>query len=200
MGNLPRCFRNGNALPKASALFPGAAFRASQGEMRIAALLLAAGTGTRFGAPVPKQFLPLLGKPVLRHAAEALLAEGLVGTLLPVGDAAPIVEALRGLPHLPPVPGGATRQASVRAGLEALAADPPDVVLIHDGARPVLPPGTLPALLAALARHPADVRRHLTEPDFPFLLTRRQPRRERRPKMPRVHFFEPQNFACGGMT
>ena len=125
--------------------------------MKIAALLLAAGTGTRFGAPVPKQFLPLLGKPVLRHAAEALLAEGLVGSLLPVGDATSIAEALRGLPHLPPVPGGATRQASVRAGLEALADDPPDIVLIHDGARPVLPRGTLPALIAALERHPGAI-------------------------------------------
>lgn len=125
--------------------------------MRIAALLLAAGTGTRFGAAVPKQFCSLLGKPVLRHAAEALLAEGLVGRLLPVGEAAPIIAALSGLPHDPPVPGGATRQASVRAGLEALAADPPDVVLIHDGARPLVPRGTIPALLAALQRHPGAI-------------------------------------------
>jgi 2-C-methyl-D-erythritol 4-phosphate cytidylyltransferase/2-C-methyl-D-erythritol 2,4-cyclodiphosphate synthase len=55
------------------------------------------------------------------------------------------------------VPGGATRQASVRAGLEALADDPPDIVLIHDGARPVLPRGTLPALIAALERHPGAI-------------------------------------------
>jgi 2-C-methyl-D-erythritol 4-phosphate cytidylyltransferase/2-C-methyl-D-erythritol 2,4-cyclodiphosphate synthase len=125
--------------------------------MRIAALLLAAGTGTRFGAAVPKQFLPLLGKPVLRHAAEALLAEGLVARLLPVGEAGPIAAALAGLPHEPPVQGGPTRQASVRAGLEALAADPPDIVLIHDGARPLVPPGTIAALLAALERHPGAI-------------------------------------------
>jgi 2-C-methyl-D-erythritol 4-phosphate cytidylyltransferase/2-C-methyl-D-erythritol 2,4-cyclodiphosphate synthase len=147
----------GNALPKASARFPGARFRASQSAMKVAALLLAAGAGTRFGGAVPKQFAPLLGRPVLRHAAEALLAEGLVQRLLPVGEAAPITAALSGLPLEPPVPGGATRQASVRAGLEALAADPPEVVLIHDGARPVVPRGTIPALLAALERHPGAI-------------------------------------------
>ena len=88
--------------------------------MRIAAILVAAGSGSRFGAETPKQFLPLAGTPVIRHAAEALAAH--VDLLQPVGDAAAIEAALNGLPHLPPVPGGATRQDSVRAGLEALEA------------------------------------------------------------------------------
>lgn len=125
--------------------------------MKIAALLLAAGTGSRFGGPVPKQFAALAGRPVLRHAAEALLAGGAVTWLQPVGEADSIAPVLAGLPHLPIVAGGATRQASVRAGLEALAAHAPDVVLIHDGARPYLPPGTIPALLAALERHPGAI-------------------------------------------
>lgn len=122
--------------------------------MRCVALLMAAGSGSRFGADRPKQFLPLAGKTVLRHAAEALLRDGGVDGLLPVcaGDAMAEVSAmLAGLPCLPPVAGGATRQDSVRAGLEALAADPPAIVLVHDGARPVVPPGTVPALIAALA-------------------------------------------------
>ncbi|MDE2573682.1 MAG: bifunctional 2-C-methyl-D-erythritol 4-phosphate cytidylyltransferase/2-C-methyl-D-erythritol 2,4-cyclodiphosphate synthase [Rhodospirillales bacterium] len=119
------------------------------------ALLLAAGTGSRFGAETPKQFQIIAGKPVLRHAAEALLAAG--ARLLPVGDAAPVAAALAGLDHLPTVPGGATRQDSVRAGLDALAADPPDIVLVHDGARPYLPPGTVAALLAALAEAPGAI-------------------------------------------
>src|SRR6185312_9426420 len=93
-------------------------------------------------------FLPLAGKPVIRLAAEALLRH--VPRLLPVGEATAIGEALAGLPHLPPVAGGVSRQDSVRAGLEALAADPPDVVLVHDGARPVVPEHTVPALLEAL--------------------------------------------------
>jgi 2-C-methyl-D-erythritol 4-phosphate cytidylyltransferase/2-C-methyl-D-erythritol 2,4-cyclodiphosphate synthase len=115
---------------------------------RVAALLMAAGTGLRFGAPTPKQFLRLAGKPVLRHAAERLAAE--VDLLQPVGEAGPIVTALAGLAHLPPVPGGPTRQASVRLGLEALVAYAPDIVMIHDGCRPYFPPGTIAALRAAL--------------------------------------------------
>ena len=122
----------------------------------VAAVLTAAGRGTRFGSETPKQYLSLLGRPVLRHAAEALLAEGLVAALQPVcaaGEEETVVALLAGLPGvLPPVPGGATRQESVRAGLEALAArDPaPEVVLVHDAARPVVPPGTVGRLLAAL--------------------------------------------------
>ncbi len=122
---------------------------------RVAALLVAAGTGTRFGAPAPKQFSPLAGRPVIRHAAEALARE--VDLLAVVGDAAAIAEALDGLDHLPPIQGGATRQASVRAGLEALAAHTPDIVLVHDAARPVIPAGTIAALLAALADAPGAI-------------------------------------------
>jgi 2-C-methyl-D-erythritol 4-phosphate cytidylyltransferase/2-C-methyl-D-erythritol 2,4-cyclodiphosphate synthase len=122
---------------------------------RFAALLLAAGSGSRFGAETPKQFVPLAGQPVLRHAARALLAEGAL--LQPVGDPAAIANALEGLDFLPPVAGGATRQDSVRAGLEALAPHAPDIVLVHDGARPLIPAGTIPALLDALATHPGAI-------------------------------------------
>ena len=124
--------------------------------MQIAAILVAAGSGNRFGAGTPKQFLPLLGRPVIRHAAEALAAH--VGALLqPVGEASPIAVALDGLAHLPPVPGGVTRQDSVRAGLEALAPHAPDVVLVHDAARPLIPPGLIAALIAALDDTPGAI-------------------------------------------
>ena len=116
--------------------------------MRVAAILLAGGTGSRFGAETPKQFLPLAGAPVLRHAAAALLHAGV--PIQPVGDPARVAAALAPLAHRPVVPGGETRQDSVRAGLAALAADAPELVLIHDGARPLIPPDTIPALLAAL--------------------------------------------------
>jgi len=76
--------------------------------MRCAAILVAAGSGSRFGAETPKQFLAMAGKPVLRHAAEALAAH--VALLQPVGEAAPIEQALTGVNHLPVVTGGATRQ------------------------------------------------------------------------------------------
>lgn len=122
---------------------------------RIAALLVAGGSGSRFGAELPKQYLSLAGRPVIAHAAAALAAE--IGLIQPVGDAAAITAALGDIPHLPPVAGGATRQQSVRNGLEALAAHSPDIVLVHDAARPFLPPGTIAALVAALEHHPGAI-------------------------------------------
>ena len=119
--------------------------------MQIAAILVAAGTGSRFGGATPKQLLLLHGKPVLRHAAEALLDD--IDLLQPVGDAALIGPALAGIAYLPIVPGGAERQDSVRAGLEALQAHAPDIVLVHDAARPIIPPGTIQAVLEALNNH-----------------------------------------------
>jgi 2-C-methyl-D-erythritol 4-phosphate cytidylyltransferase/2-C-methyl-D-erythritol 2,4-cyclodiphosphate synthase len=116
--------------------------------MRIAALLVAAGSGSRFGATTPKQFCLVAGKPVIRWGAETLLS--MASLLQVVGEAGPVGEALAGLRYLPPVAGGATRQESVRAGLEALVAHAPDVVLVHDAARPLIPPGTIEALLEAL--------------------------------------------------
>jgi len=124
--------------------------RHSASAPRVAALLLSAGSGSRFGAELPKQYFSIGGKTVLRHAAERLAAE--VALLQPVGEAGAIAEALAGLAHLPPVAGGATRQESVRRGLEALAPHAPEIVLVHDGCRPYFPPGTIASLLAALAR------------------------------------------------
>ena len=111
--------------------------------MRVAAILVAAGSGLRFGADRPKQFSALAGKPVVRWAAERLAAQA--DLLQPVGEAASLDPALAGLRHLPVVAGGATRQDSVRAGLEALAPHAPDVVLIHDAARPFFPADVVPA-------------------------------------------------------
>ncbi len=132
--------------------------------MRIAALLLAAGTGRRYGGATPKQFVALRGRAVIRHAAEALLPH--VTLLQPVGDAALLDAALHDLDpggtilHRP-VPGGATRQHSVRAGLEALDALPPgqrpEFVLVHDGARPFVTPDLVRRVLAALDRHDGAV-------------------------------------------
>jgi 2-C-methyl-D-erythritol 4-phosphate cytidylyltransferase/2-C-methyl-D-erythritol 2,4-cyclodiphosphate synthase len=122
---------------------------------RLAAVLVAAGSGSRFGAEMPKQFQSLAGVPVIRHAAATLIRAGAL--LQPVGEAAPIAAALAGLDHLPPVAGGADRQGSVRAGLEALAPHQPDIVLVHDAARPHIPPGTIDALLAALADAPGAI-------------------------------------------
>jgi 2-C-methyl-D-erythritol 4-phosphate cytidylyltransferase/2-C-methyl-D-erythritol 2,4-cyclodiphosphate synthase len=121
------------------------------GKPAIAAVLVAGGAGMRFGGARPKQYMALHGRAVARHAAEALLP--FVECLQPVGDPGLLAEALAGLPHLPVVPGGAERQGSVRAGLDALAALAPDIVLIHDAARPFIPAGTVEAVLAALRDH-----------------------------------------------
>lgn len=135
--------------------------------MRIAAILLAAGSGRRFAdastAPVsglaatPKQYMLLGGKTVIRHAAEALLDH--VTLIQPVGDDPLLVQALDGLDTLPPVSGGAERQDSVKAGLEALASlpEPPDLVLVHDGARPYVPAEVVRNVVAALSRHPGAI-------------------------------------------
>jgi len=128
--------------------------------MTVIALLMAAGRGSRFGGDLPKQYLMLLGRPVIRHAAEALLRDGGVDAIQPVcaeGEQAQVAAMLQGLPVRPPVVGGATRQDSVRAGLEALSKHPPEIVLVHDAARPVVPAGTVPALLAALREAPGAI-------------------------------------------
>jgi len=158
--------------------------------MKVAAILVAGGSGLRFGGGVPKQFLLLAGKPVVRHAAEALLPH--IELLQPVGDAALLAEALAGLPHLPPVPGGAERQYSVRAGLEALAPHAPDLVLVHDAARPIIPSGVTEAVLTALAAHEGAI------PAVPVTDTlKRADRGVIAATVPREHLFRaqtPQGF------
>src|SRR5215467_10918895 len=103
------------------------------------ALVVAAGQGSRFGGPLPKQYLPLAGATVLRHAVSALTGHPRIAEVLVVirlEDQTLFEQAVAGVAVLPPVGGGATRQDSVRLGLEALAPRRPDRVLIHDGARP----------------------------------------------------------------
>lgn len=119
----------------------------------LAAVIVAAGKGLRAGQPLPKQFAPWRGKPVLRAAAERLRAGG-VGALcvaIPEGAEELVRDLLAGLEPVLLVTGGETRQDSVRAGLEALAASAPDLVLIHDAARPDCPPEVIARLVAALA-------------------------------------------------
>ena len=120
------------------------------------ALIVAAGRGTRLGAPLPKQYLPLGGVAVLRHSVLALRRHPAVSGVRVVihpSDRALYDEAVAGLDLLPPVAGGAQRQDSVRNGIESLAAAAPDRVLIHDGARPFLDAPTIDRVLTALDRH-----------------------------------------------
>jgi 2-C-methyl-D-erythritol 4-phosphate cytidylyltransferase/2-C-methyl-D-erythritol 2,4-cyclodiphosphate synthase len=124
-----------------------------------AAIVVAAGKGLRVGGEVPKQFRHWRGKPLVRHSVEALLDAGARPLIVVIGaDAQTEAEAaLAGLDGVRFVTGGASRQDSVRNGLEALAGDSPRCVLIHDAARPDLPIAVIERLLAALASHPGAI-------------------------------------------
>lgn len=117
-----------------------------------AAIVVAAGKGLRVGGDTPKQFRDWLGKPLVRHAVEALLAAGADPLVVVIAaDAQSEAEqALAGITGVQLVTGGAARQDSVRNGLESLADANPQRVLIHDAARPDLPHAVIVRLLAAL--------------------------------------------------
>ena len=118
------------------------------------ALIVAAGRGTRFGGPLPKQYALLDGMPVLRRTLLAFRdVPAITGlrVVIAAGDDASYDAAVAGLDLLPPVPGGGSRQQSVLNGLEALAADPPDLVAIHDAARPFVRAVDIVACLSAVA-------------------------------------------------
>ena len=125
--------------------------------MRIAALIVAAGRGTRLGGDAPKQYQEIDGRSVLRRSIEALLAHPGVAFVLPVihaEDAALYAASAAGLAAdrvLPPATGAATRSGSVRRGLDALEAHAIDAVLIHDAARPFLSFDVTERVIAALS-------------------------------------------------
>lgn len=124
------------------------------------ALIVAAGSGSRHGGDLPKQYQLLGGRPLLRHAAEAFLAHPAIDAVRVVigpDHAALYQPAVAGLALPPPILGGATRQESVRRGLEALTAETPDRVLIHDAARPLVDAGVISRVVAALGSVPAAI-------------------------------------------
>jgi len=105
----------------------------------VAAVVVAAGRGLRAGGSLPKQYRELAGEPVIRSSLSLFAWHGQIGAVQAVihpDDAGAYEAAAKGLRLLAPVLGGATRQASVRAGLEALSSRVPDIVLVHDAARP----------------------------------------------------------------
>lgn len=106
---------------------------------RVAAVVVAAGRGLRAGGDVPKQYRSVGSGPVLRQSLAIFASHAEVDWVQAVihrDDGGPYADAAKGLSVLPPAFGGATRQASVRAGLEALADRRPAIVLVHDAARP----------------------------------------------------------------
>ena len=124
------------------------------------AVIVAAGRGARFGGDLPKQYLPLGGGSVLRHAVSAFAThpriDGVAVAIRPE-DRGRFETAMAGIDVLPPVDGGAERQDSVRLGLEALAPRQPERVLIHDGARPFPDARLIDRVLDGLDRAPAAI-------------------------------------------
>ncbi len=130
--------------------------------MTLAVVLTAAGGGTRLGHRLPKALVPLAGEPIVARAAQGLLA-ACAGT----GEHLDVLIVTAPAEHLSAVsdavgshatgaalivvPGRATRQGSVAAALEALAAYPDvDVVLVHDAARPGTPPDVIERVVGAV--------------------------------------------------
>jgi len=121
--------------------------------VRTAIVIVAAGQGLRLGGPVAKQFQPLAGRTILRRTLDRALAAPLDRVQVSIDPEARALydRAVSGIedPRLaPPVAGGETRSDTVRRALDALEPMDPDVVLVHDAARPFASPG----LIAALAR------------------------------------------------
>ncbi|MGB0670453.1 MAG: bifunctional 2-C-methyl-D-erythritol 4-phosphate cytidylyltransferase/2-C-methyl-D-erythritol 2,4-cyclodiphosphate synthase [Rhodospirillales bacterium] len=140
--------------------------------MRVVAVIVAGGSGSRFGGGLPKQYRDLDGEPLIRRTLRAFATHPRVDAVLPViraEDGDLFRSACGDIVTLAPVAGGASRQASVRAGLEALAsqtlasqtlasqtlaAQAFDAVLIHDAARPFVTAGVIDRVLDALADAP----------------------------------------------
>jgi 2-C-methyl-D-erythritol 4-phosphate cytidylyltransferase/2-C-methyl-D-erythritol 2,4-cyclodiphosphate synthase len=126
----------------------------------VAAVVVAAGRGLRAGGGVPKQYRQLSGEPMIRASLALFSWHGQVGAVQAVihpDDRASYDAAAAGLRVLPPVMGGATRQASVLAGLEALAARSPDIVLVHDAARPFCSSQLVSRAITAGVEHGAAI-------------------------------------------
>ena len=129
---------------------------AVHGPATVAAILVAAGSGTRLGAEVPKAFVRVAGRTLVEHAAARFVAHPRVRDVVVVAPAAWLRAASALVPGATVVAGGETRQQSVSCGLAALAADV-DEVLVHDVARPFVPDAVIDRVLDALASAQAAI-------------------------------------------
>lgn len=128
-------------------------------QPRYFALIPAAGVGARMAAGSPKQYLPILGKPMLRHTLDAFLSSPRIAhTYVVVSADDPVIASIvpeQGVTVLRC--GGATRMESIRNGLQALhgTVTPNDWVLVHDAARPGLDAELIERLIVETGEHPA---------------------------------------------
>jgi 2-C-methyl-D-erythritol 4-phosphate cytidylyltransferase / 2-C-methyl-D-erythritol 2,4-cyclodiphosphate synthase len=133
-------------------------------SIRVGLLVVAGGRGVRLGGERPKQYLALAGRPLIVHTLEALVAAfrfSAATVVIRAEDRSLYDEAIA---HLTPTAagalrapaiGGLTRQQSVLAGLEALEAATPEIVLIHDAVRPFPSPALVARAIEAAGRHGA---------------------------------------------
>jgi len=118
----------------------------------VAAVIVAGGRGTRAGGSLPKQYRTLGDAPILRRALSMFAGHAEIGLVQPVihrDDQQLFDQSAAGLDLLPPAFGAATRQGSVRAGLEALESHRPAIVLVHDAARPFASAALISRAIAA---------------------------------------------------
>ncbi|HWI86296.1 MAG TPA: bifunctional 2-C-methyl-D-erythritol 4-phosphate cytidylyltransferase/2-C-methyl-D-erythritol 2,4-cyclodiphosphate synthase [Sphingomonas sp.] len=126
-------------------------------QPRNTALIVAAGTGSRAGSEIPKQYLPIGGKAVLAHAIDALAAHQAISevrVVIGAGQERLYADAIGKRKIADPVIGGPSRRQSVANGIAVTASDR---ILIHDAARPFLPAEVIDRLLAALEKAPGAV-------------------------------------------
>ena len=124
--------------------------------VKCAVIIVAAGRGHRFGGDMPKQYRTVGGRMILARTMGVFCAHPAVSTVRAVihPDDMPLYRcAASGLPVAEPVFGGETRQDSVRLGLESLKDESPDIVLIHDGARPFVDFGVINRVIAEVGEH-----------------------------------------------
>lgn len=127
---------------------------------RAAVILVAAGRGLRAGPGGPKQYRAIGGQTIIHRAMQPFCSHPDIAIVQPVlnpDDTAMFTASVAGLRHLSPASGGATRQSSVHAGLEALTGHKPDIVLIHDAARPFVSHALISRAIDAAKRAGAAV-------------------------------------------
>lgn len=115
--------------------------------MSVVVIIPAAGSGSRFGGSIPKQFQQLAGKPVLQHVIERFLYDSnVIRVIVPVAPS--LLDTVKNTDRVKFIAGGATRQESVMRGVEA-AGDDAQLIAIHDAARPLFSIDTLHAVMSA---------------------------------------------------
>ncbi|MBV8837859.1 MAG: bifunctional 2-C-methyl-D-erythritol 4-phosphate cytidylyltransferase/2-C-methyl-D-erythritol 2,4-cyclodiphosphate synthase [Alphaproteobacteria bacterium] len=129
-------------------------------SIRVAAVVVAAGRGTRSGLDYPKQYKMMGSRPMVHASLRAFAEHPTVDVVVPVihpEDGARFAAAAQGLRLAAPVFGAATRQGSVRAGLAALERDAPTIVLVHDAARPFTSQALIERAIAAAEKSGAAI-------------------------------------------